>query len=134
MLRTTTYSAFSFPFIFSISFIVASSTSFGVEEGAAAGTAGVEDLKGGGAVEKARNNGLTRKIILFCFVFVQAPYVDVLGDHDPGLKRGRPLTLNEEKYVSLQKLVASHKLAHEVSRLREWERATILQIIHLDFF
>jgi len=47
-----------------------------------------------------------------------SPYVDVYGESDINLKRGRPLTLCPARYASLTALWAGGGLAREVSAQR----------------
>lgn len=39
-----------------------------------------------------------------------SPYLDAYGEEDPGLRRGRPLKLNLERYQQLKLLVLQHKI------------------------
>jgi hypothetical protein len=45
-------------------------------------------------------------------------YVDTHGEEDPGLKRGRPLFLNEERYRSLELLWRQQGIPGEVAQIR----------------
>ena len=47
-----------------------------------------------------------------------SPYVDVHGEEDIGLKRGRPLYLSPKRYDTLRDLWRSHRVPLEVARLR----------------
>jgi len=44
--------------------------------------------------------------------FSNAPYCDAHGEPDPGLRRGKPLSLNLKKYENWQNLWVSHKVCH----------------------
>ncbi|PVU91157.1 hypothetical protein BB561_004551 [Smittium simulii] len=48
--------------------------------------------------------------------FVQAPYLDTHGEVDLGLKRGRPLFLNDTRYEEIRKLVVNHMIPVTVAR------------------
>ena len=45
-------------------------------------------------------------------------YVDEHGEEDPGLRRGRPLFLKDERYESLEKLWREHSVPREVAQTR----------------
>jgi len=45
-------------------------------------------------------------------------YVDEHGEEDPGLRRGRPLFLKDERYDSLEKLWREHSIPREVAQTR----------------
>ena len=45
-------------------------------------------------------------------------YVDEHGEEDPGLRRGRPLFLKDERYESLEKLWREHSIPREVAQTR----------------
>lgn len=45
-------------------------------------------------------------------------YVDTYGEEDPGLKRGRPLYLNEERYRALELLWRQQGIPGEVAQIR----------------
>ena len=45
-------------------------------------------------------------------------YVDANGEEDPGLARGRPLFLKEERYAALADLWRQHRIPGEVSQIR----------------
>lgn len=45
-------------------------------------------------------------------------YVDDHGEEDPGLRRGRPLFLQKERYQLLQDLWYQHKIPREVAQIR----------------
>lgn len=47
-----------------------------------------------------------------------SPYLDMFGEEDINLRRGRPLYLNSKRMKVLQMLYATHQLANEVSRNR----------------
>ena len=51
-------------------------------------------------------------------VFTDAPYVDQYGEHDPGLRKGRILTLNEGEYSVLREMCTSHRIAQFVTNIR----------------
>ena len=55
-----------------------------------------------------------------------SPYVDVHGEEDLGLKRGRPLFLSPGRYDSLQSLWRSHRLPLEVARIRNSSERVII--------
>lgn len=52
------------------------------------------------------------------------PYLDQYGETDQGLRRGNPLTLNQEKYDMLRRLWISHSIPEEVSRATERQQAS----------
>lgn len=57
---------------------------------------------------------------LFCTgCFIQPPYINRHGETDQGLRRGYPLTLDEEKYKQLQRLWISHGIPEEIAREME---------------
>mmetsp|Transcript_53360 Transcript_53360/g.72920 ORF Transcript_53360/g.72920 Transcript_53360/m.72920 type:complete len:145 (+) Transcript_53360:232-666(+) len=45
-------------------------------------------------------------------------YVDDNGEEDRGMRRGKPLSLSNDRYAALEALYASHRVASEVARLR----------------
>ena len=45
-------------------------------------------------------------------------YVDENGEEDPGLRRGRPLFLKDERYEALEKLWREHAIPREVAQTR----------------
>ena len=45
-------------------------------------------------------------------------YVDEHGEEDPGLRRGRPLFLNEDRYSALETLWRQHGIPREVAQIR----------------
>jgi hypothetical protein len=47
-----------------------------------------------------------------------SPYVDEYGEEDPGLRRGRPLLLDQTRLAQLHRIWASHSIAGEVVRER----------------
>jgi len=47
-----------------------------------------------------------------------SPYVDEHGEEDPGLRRGRPLLLDQTRLAQLHRIWASHSIAGEVVRER----------------
>ena len=59
--------------------------------------------------------------------FYPSPYLDAHGEEDVGLRRGRPLMLNEHRYQALTELWLSHTIAREVSRVRNQSERVIRQ-------
>jgi len=53
--------------------------------------------------------------------YFPSPYLDSHGEEDIGLRRGKPLFLNEMKYQELKKLYRNHKICREVSKRRQGE-------------
>jgi E3 ubiquitin-protein ligase UBR1 len=51
-------------------------------------------------------------------VVMDAPYVDAHGEHDPGMRRGRPLQLEPRQLEALRRLCLGHGLGPTVSRMR----------------
>ncbi|GMF49365.1 unnamed protein product [Phytophthora fragariaefolia] len=47
-----------------------------------------------------------------------SPYLDMFGEEDINVRRGRPLYLNSKRMKALQALYANHQLANEVARNR----------------
>ncbi|CAI5746124.1 unnamed protein product [Peronospora destructor] len=47
-----------------------------------------------------------------------SPYLDMFGEEDINVRRGRPLYLNAKRMKALQALYANHQLANEVARNR----------------
>ncbi|KAM3325472.1 hypothetical protein P3S67_000597 [Capsicum chacoense] len=47
-----------------------------------------------------------------------SPYLDVFGEEDNDIQRGKPLYLNEERYAALTHMVASHGLDQSSKVLR----------------
>ncbi|KAG7380166.1 E3 ubiquitin-protein ligase ubr2 [Phytophthora pseudosyringae] len=47
-----------------------------------------------------------------------SPYLDMFGEEDINVRRGRPLYLNAKRVKALQALYANHQLANEVARNR----------------
>ena len=45
-------------------------------------------------------------------------YVDEHGEEDPGLRRGRPLFLKDERYEALETLWRQHGIPREVAQIR----------------
>ncbi|XP_028395905.1 E3 ubiquitin-protein ligase UBR2-like [Dendronephthya gigantea] len=54
--------------------------------------------------------------------FYPSPYLDAYGENDPGLRRGNPLFLCEERYKQLQKLWKQHGIPTEIVRHLESNR------------
>ena len=52
-------------------------------------------------------------------------YVDSHGEDDQGLRRGRPLFLDAQRYQALEQLYATHRIASEVARLRMSNRGVL---------
>jgi len=50
--------------------------------------------------------------------YIDAPYVDQHGETDPGLTRGRPLTLDVNQYERIREACISNSIASRVERLR----------------
>uniref|UniRef100_A0AAV1TSY6 E3 ubiquitin-protein ligase n=1 Tax=Peronospora matthiolae TaxID=2874970 RepID=A0AAV1TSY6_9STRA len=50
--------------------------------------------------------------------FFGSPYLDMFGEQDIGLRRGRPLYLNATRMKAIEALYANHQLATEVTRNR----------------
>ncbi|PVV02036.1 hypothetical protein BB560_003520 [Smittium megazygosporum] len=48
--------------------------------------------------------------------FIQAPYLDIHGEVDLGMKRGRPLYLHEKRYEEIRKAVVNHTIPATVAR------------------
>ena len=48
--------------------------------------------------------------------FNPSPYLDAHGESDLGLKRGKPLFLNQSRYNELAKLWLNHQICTFVSR------------------
>ncbi|OMJ25777.1 E3 ubiquitin-protein ligase ubr1 [Smittium culicis] len=48
--------------------------------------------------------------------FMQAPYLDIHGEADLGLKRGRPLLLNSMRFEEIRRLAASHRVSITIAR------------------
>ncbi|KAK9126954.1 hypothetical protein Scep_015800 [Stephania cephalantha] len=59
--------------------------------------------------------------------FWASPYLDVFGEEDIDMQRGKPLYLNEERYAALTYMVASHGL----DRSSEVLRQTSIDVPHL---
>ncbi|VFQ88675.1 unnamed protein product [Cuscuta campestris] len=51
--------------------------------------------------------------------FWHSPYLDVFGEEDIEMRRGKPLYLNEERYAALTHMVASHSLDRSSKVLRQ---------------
>lgn len=51
-------------------------------------------------------------------VYTDAPYVDQYGEHDPGLRKGRILTLSQGEYSVLREMCTGHKIAQFVTSIR----------------
>lgn len=45
-------------------------------------------------------------------------YVDENGEEDPGIRRGRPLWLNDVRYEALEDLWRQHSIPREVAQIR----------------
>jgi hypothetical protein len=65
--------------------------------------------RSGGAVLALRGKHAT---------YLPSLYVDVHGEEDCELSRGRPLTLDLDRWKALGNMHATHKVALEVSRRR----------------
>ncbi|KAL8590352.1 hypothetical protein ACOMHN_006468 [Nucella lapillus] len=48
--------------------------------------------------------------------FLAAPYLDSYGECDQGLRRGNPLTLCHEQYVSIHKIWSQHNIPQTIAR------------------
>ncbi|KAK3764043.1 hypothetical protein RRG08_046512 [Elysia crispata] len=60
--------------------------------------------------------------------FLPAPYLDMYGESDQGLRRGNPLTLSPESYQSVQKIWYQHNIPQTISRSLNWEPGTNFMI------
>ncbi|KAH9509159.1 E3 ubiquitin-protein ligase ubr2 [Bulinus truncatus] len=47
--------------------------------------------------------------------FLPAPYLDMYGETDQGLRRGNPLTLSEENFLNIQKIWYQHSIPQTIS-------------------
>ncbi|GFO34713.1 E3 ubiquitin-protein ligase ubr2 [Plakobranchus ocellatus] len=60
--------------------------------------------------------------------FLPAPYLDMYGETDQGLRRGNPLTLSIESYQNVQKIWYQHNIPQTISRSLNWEPGTHFMI------
>ncbi|XP_005107156.1 E3 ubiquitin-protein ligase UBR2 isoform X1 [Aplysia californica] len=60
--------------------------------------------------------------------FLPAPYLDIYGETDQGLRRGNPLSLSLENYQSIQKIWYQHNIPQTISRSLNGEPNTSLLI------
>ncbi|KAI9907918.1 hypothetical protein PsorP6_004294 [Peronosclerospora sorghi] len=56
-------------------------------------------------------------------------YVDLHGEEDVVLQRGRPLRLDRERYAHLESSWRTHRIFTEVSRLRKWRIECLWQAV-----
>ncbi|KAH9249372.1 hypothetical protein BASA81_012903 [Batrachochytrium salamandrivorans] len=66
-------------------------------------------------------------------MFLPAPYLDSDGYPDPNLSRGKPLQLDEERYLALQRLVADHQVPNEVMRNRGELQRHVISAAHTTY-